>query len=275
MLRLPRPLATLLLLIVATALTASPALARKRDHDRLPDRWEKKHHLNLKRNDADRDRDRDGLSNYGEYRSRTNPRKKDSDRDGRRDRREDHDRDKLANGLEIRFGFDPGDRDSDDDGIKDGRENAGKLTKVSATSVTIKLAVGGRLAARIGEELAVDCGSPPAGDPPAPGDDAEDDLPADDGDPSEDDAGDEASDAEDADLGEDAVAAQLPEDELEDGPGDEALDDEAFDRQFEDDFAAGETDCATSALKAGARVHEATIRRTGSGPVLVALELVR
>ena len=82
MARLHRVLATLTLLVAAAALTASPALARKRDHDKLPDRWERKHHLNLERDDAGRDSDHDGLSNYREYRAHTNPRKRDSDRDG-------------------------------------------------------------------------------------------------------------------------------------------------------------------------------------------------
>ena len=52
MARLHRVLATLTLLVAATALCAAPALARKRDHDKLPDRWERKFHLNLKRDDA-------------------------------------------------------------------------------------------------------------------------------------------------------------------------------------------------------------------------------
>ena len=131
-----RLLASLALLIVAAALTAAPALAR--DHDKLPDRWERKHHLNLKKNDAKRDRDRDGLYNLREYRAHTNPRKKDSDRDG------------LKDGAERRFGFNPRDRDSDDDGIKDGRENAGKVTQLSSSSITIRLAAGGKLTAGLG-----------------------------------------------------------------------------------------------------------------------------
>ena len=168
------------LLVAVSALAAGPASARDRDHDRLPDRWEKRHHLNLKKDDSRRDRDRDGLSNYGEYRSRTKPGKKDSDRDGRRDGREDYDRDRLRNSAEIRTGFDPGDKDSDNDGTKDGRENAGKIVKLSATSVTIKLAVGGSLTAGLGADLTVNCapeegsGSTPGPDTdvPEPGEDA-------------------------------------------------------------------------------------------------------
>ena len=141
MARLHRVLATLTLLVAATALSAAPALARKRDHDKLPDRWERKFHLNTKKNDAKRDRDRDGLSNYREYRAHTNPRKKDSDRDG------------LKDGAELRFGFNPRDRDSDNDGTKDGKENAGKITALTGSSITIRLAAGGKLTAG----LAIDC----------------------------------------------------------------------------------------------------------------------
>jgi len=285
MARLPRLLATFALLVAVTALSASPALARKRDHDRMPDRWEKKHHLNVKKNDANRDRDRDGLSNYGEYRSHTNPRKKDSDHDGRRDGREDRDRDKLKNAVEIRTGYDPGDADTDDDGIKDGRENAGKITKLSDSSVTIKLAVGGKLAASLGEDLVVDCKDQPStdGTDPEPGGDA---APGGEGEPSEDATdpagGDDESsddpaaegsgdDAESSDVEDlDANISQDPADE--DG---EEFDESAFDREFESDFAAGDADCGTSALKVGARVHEATVKRTASGPVIVAIKLRR
>ena len=144
------------------ALAAAPAQAR--DHDKLPDRWERKHHLNLKKNDARRDRDRDGLSNFREYRAHTNPRKKDSDRDGLRDR------------AEIRYGFNPRDRDSDDDGTKDGRENAGKVKRVSGSSITIRLAAGGRLTARLGDGLAAPCPPPATTDdsPPAESDPVDD-----------------------------------------------------------------------------------------------------
>src|SRR3954451_5597638 len=143
--RLTRLSSTFALAVAAAALTAGPALARTHDHDRMPDKWEKRYHLNVKQDDSRRDRDRDGLSNYGEYRAHTNPRKKDSDHDGRRDSREDFDRDHLRNAAEISTGFDPGDKDSDNDGTRDGREHAGTIVKLSDSSVTIKLAVGGKL----------------------------------------------------------------------------------------------------------------------------------
>jgi hypothetical protein len=245
---MPRLLAALGLLVAALALTATPALARKRDHDKLPDRWERKFHLNTKKNDAKRDRDRDGLSNYGEYRSHTNPRKKDSDHDG------------LKDGKERRFGFKPRDRDSDDDGTKDGRENAGKIIALSGSSITIRLAAGGRLTAG----LATSCGDDSSGaagtgdDPPEdPADPDTDDL-------STDDPADDPETGDDDDLR--ATAAQDDEDD--------DSSDADFDAQFEQDFAGGGA-CEASVLRRGSLVHEATVDRSGPSPVVTAVVLVR
>jgi hypothetical protein len=264
--RLSRLGSTIALLVAATALTAGPAFARDRDHDRMPDRWEKRHHLNVRQDDARRDRDRDRLTNYGEYRSHTNPRKKDSDRDGRRDAREDYDRDRLGNRAEIRNGFDPGDSDSDDDGVKDGRENAGTIAALSDSSVTIRLAVGGSLTARLGDDLSLECapgtsgsGSAPDPDVPEPGEDAPE--------PGEDeDAPDTADGADDAPAdGEGAPLARASQD-------DDGLDAAAFDKAFADEMGADS--CDTTTLKVGARVHKARVASTGSGPELVSLVLV-
>ena len=71
-----------------------------RDHDKMPDRWEKRNGLNTKRNDARRDRDRDGLRNLAEFKAGTSPR----------------------------------DRDSDDDGLKDGDEQAGTIVSFTPDS---------------------------------------------------------------------------------------------------------------------------------------------
>ncbi len=276
MTRLHRVLATLALLVAATAVCAAPALARKHDHDKLPDRWERKFHLSTKKNDANRDRDRDGLSNFGEYRSHTNPRKKDSDHDGRRDGREDYDRDKLKNRDEIRFGFDPGDKDSDDDGTKDGKENAGKITALTGSSITIRLAAGGKLNAG----LAIDC-TPTSGDDSGGGGGAETggdpaENPADD--PETDDSGDDPTPPDEPETdGKDDLSASAAQDDptgddpAEDDPG---LDDAEFDKQFEADFAGGQT-CDASALKRGSLVHEATVDRSGPSPVVTAIRLVR
>src|SRR3954452_24227941 len=84
----------------ALALLAMPGLAaaKDRNHDRIPDRWEKRHKLSLNVNQARRDQDGDHLRNRAEF---------------------------LA-------GDDPRDRDSDDDGVIDGSEQAGTIASFDA-----------------------------------------------------------------------------------------------------------------------------------------------
>lgn len=84
----------------ALALLAMPGLAaaKDRNHDRIPDRWEKRHNLSLKVNQARHDQDRDHLRNRAEFLAGDNPR----------------------------------DRDSDDDGVMDGNEQAGTIASFDA-----------------------------------------------------------------------------------------------------------------------------------------------
>lgn len=66
-------------------LAPATALARDRDRDRLPDRWELRHGFSLKHKDARADTDTDGAGNLVEWRARTNPRRPDTDGDHLRD----------------------------------------------------------------------------------------------------------------------------------------------------------------------------------------------
>jgi hypothetical protein len=75
----------LLLALAGMLLVTGSASAKDRNHDRIPDRWEKRHHLSLHHNQARRDQDRDGLRNRAEFRAGTNPRDDDSDGDGLED----------------------------------------------------------------------------------------------------------------------------------------------------------------------------------------------
>ena len=121
-----RALKYILTAVVALLVLALPAAAsaRDRNHDRIPDRWEKRHHLSLRVNQARRDQDHDGLRNRAEFRAHTDPRDADTDDDGVGDADEDADHDGVDNGNEQREHTDPGDRDTDDDGVGDGREDA-------------------------------------------------------------------------------------------------------------------------------------------------------
>jgi hypothetical protein len=84
-----------LLLLAATCMAALvfPAAGMARSHgdrngDRIPDRWERAHHLSLKVNQAKRDQDRDGLRNRAEFKAGDNPRDADTDNDGINDGQE-------------------------------------------------------------------------------------------------------------------------------------------------------------------------------------------
>ena len=116
--------------VLAVFALPSIAAAKDRNHDRIPDRWEKRHHLSLKVKQTRRDQDSDQLKNLGEFRHSTNPRKADSDGDG------------ITDGEEVAVGDNPADDDSDNDGVEDGNENAGTVASFDGTTLTINLAAG-------------------------------------------------------------------------------------------------------------------------------------
>ena len=88
-------------LLVLALVAAGPASAADKNHDKIPDRWEKRHNLSLKVNQAKRDQDRDQLNNRGEFSSSSDPR----------------------------------DDDTDDDGVEDGDENAGTVASFDGTTL--------------------------------------------------------------------------------------------------------------------------------------------
>ena len=112
-----RRLLTVAVALVALLLVPSAALAKRgdRNHDRIPDKWERHFHLSLKQNQAKRDPDHDGLNNQQEFKDHTNPRKGDTDADG------------VDDGDEVANGDDPTDPDSggaDDASRKSGDASA-------------------------------------------------------------------------------------------------------------------------------------------------------
>ncbi|HEX4463373.1 MAG TPA: hypothetical protein VH042_01890 [Solirubrobacterales bacterium] len=111
----------------ALALLALPGAAAAKDgnHDRIPDRWERHHHLSTAVNQAGRDQDHDRLRNRAEFLAGDNPR----------------------------------DRDSDDDGVMDGDENAGTITAFDAESgkLTIGLFNGDSVSGLVTEGTRIKC----------------------------------------------------------------------------------------------------------------------
>jgi len=155
-----RPLIAALLtgVIAAIAMPATAgAKSRDRDHDRMSDRWEQKHRLNPRKNDARGDADHDGLRNITEFRAHTDPRDADSDDDGRGDGTEDGDHDGMTNREEQASGHDAGDRDSDDDRTEDGEELVGSVVSFSGTTLVIKLNDGSQLTGTVTQKTEIEC----------------------------------------------------------------------------------------------------------------------
>lgn len=150
-------------MVLAALALAGSASAASRDvnHDGLPDRWERKHKLSLKFDQARNDQDRDGVANECEYAAHTNPKRRDSDRDGRRDGAEDSDHDGLANADESDSHSDCGDRDSDDDGVRDDDEMSGQVVAYDPAtgSLTIELFTGETVTGVLSPTAEIECES--------------------------------------------------------------------------------------------------------------------
>jgi len=111
----------------ALALLAMPGLAaaKDRNHDHLPDKWEKKHHLSLKVNQARKNQDGDSLRNRAEFLAGDNPR----------------------------------DADSNDDGVEDGEDNAGTITSFDSETgkLVINLFGGETISGLVDEGTEIKC----------------------------------------------------------------------------------------------------------------------
>src|SRR3954447_25899936 len=144
----------LALLVVAFAGTAA---AKDRSHDRIADKWEKRFHLSLKVDQADKDQDCDKVDNLNEFQEGTNPRDPDTDNDGRRDGREDADHDGLNNRGEDMTANLPDDQDTDNDGVEDGEENPGTIASFDGTTLTIDIAGGGQVSGIVDATTRIEC----------------------------------------------------------------------------------------------------------------------
>ncbi len=118
-------LAALALGAAAFLALAGVAAAKDRNHDRIPDRWEVRHHLSLKVDQARRDQDRDHLRNRAEFIAGDNPR----------------------------------DDDTDNDGVEDGEENAGTIASFDATSRRLAIDLFGNdtIAGTVTDQTRIKC----------------------------------------------------------------------------------------------------------------------
>jgi hypothetical protein len=109
------------------AMLALPGIAAAKDgnHDRIPDRWEVRHHLSTQVNQAGRDQDGDHLRNRAEFLAGDNPR----------------------------------DDDSDGDGVMDGDENAGTIQSFDAATgrLTIALFDGDTISGLVTDRTRIKC----------------------------------------------------------------------------------------------------------------------
>jgi len=111
----------------ALALLAMPSLAaaKDRNHDHIPDKWEKRHHLSLKVNQAHKNQDSDALRNRAEFLAGDNPR----------------------------------DADSNDDGVMDGEDNAGTIASFDGETgkLVINLFGGETVSGLVDESTEIKC----------------------------------------------------------------------------------------------------------------------
>ena len=145
----------LMLSVAASLMLAGGAMAKSRDrnHDRIPDKWEKKFHLSLHKQQGRRDQDHDGLKNRAEFKAKLNPR----------------------------------DADTDDDGVKDGAENTGTVDSFENGVLTINLVTGKTLSGTVDENTEIEC------DPTAGDDHGDDESGEEQGDDNDDQGGDDRS----------------------------------------------------------------------------------
>ena len=111
--------------LIALLAVPSGAAAKDRNHDRIPDRWEKAHHLSLAVNQAHRDQDNDNLGDRGEFLAGDNPR----------------------------------DADTDNDGTEDGNENAGRIDSFDAGTgrLVVGLFGGDKVTGLVNDQTEIEC----------------------------------------------------------------------------------------------------------------------
>src|SRR3954447_17351293 len=102
-----------------------------RNHNGMPDRWERKFRVHK----ASADPDRDGVANLGEFHNGTNPRDADTDNDG----------------------VDDGNDDANHDGVDDGDEQSGVITSFDGTTLTVTVVNSDVLRGTVNDGTEIEC----------------------------------------------------------------------------------------------------------------------
>jgi hypothetical protein len=105
-----------------------------RNHNGIPDRWERKFRVHS----ATADPDRDGVTNIGEFHNGTNPRDADSNNNG------------IPDGQD----------DANDDGIQDGQEQSGTIVSFDSGVLTVALVNGDTLKGTVDSGTEIECDNP-------------------------------------------------------------------------------------------------------------------
>ena len=135
-------LISIALALVAVAIPATASAKRShhrthrarvadRNHNGIPDRWERRFRVHS----ATADPDHDGVSNLGEFHNGTNPRMADSNGNGIPDGQDD------ANG----------------DGVPDGQEQAGTVTSFDGTTLLITMVNGSTQQGAVDSTTEIEC----------------------------------------------------------------------------------------------------------------------
>jgi hypothetical protein len=220
----------------ALALLAMPglAVAKDRNHDRIPDRWEKRHHLSLATNQARLDQDRDHLRNRAEFLADDNPR----------------------------------DHDSDDDGVTDGDEQAGTIASFDAATgrLVIDLFGADTISGLVTEATEIECEDHGGASVSSSGPEAGDDT----GGHGEVEPGDDRGGEGEVEPGDDKGGQTEPGDDssgpgsANSGPGSAGNDDADEDE---------DESCTTAELVPGTIVQEAELRVAGGQATFEEVEL--
>ena len=224
------------LALAALALLAMPGLAaaKDRNHDRIPDRWEKRHHLSLQVSQAHKDQDGDRLRNRAEF---------------------------LA-------GDDPRDHDSDDDGVMDGDEEAGTIASFDAATGRLVIDLFGdeTISGLVTAETEIECEDHSSASASSSGPGSGEVEPGDDhGDEDEVEPGDDNGGQGEEEPGDDDNSG--PSDNS--GPGSDSSGPGHGDENDDDEDRA----CTTAELVPGAVVEEAELRVAGGQATFEEVEL--